>query len=85
MGLYDLSKIMPGAKVIEVKSEEYKGFTIQNDVNYPYSLNRIIFFPTDEGIDHDYDMDSDGYSYCGNCRWAGSVEEARIEIDITNE
>ena len=62
---------------------EYKGYTIEEDSNR--SLNarmpQFMFYPTSEGIQHDGDSDADGYYYCGNCKWAGSIEEAQEEID----
>lgn len=62
---------------------EYKGYTIQEDPDYDYSGHaRLIIFPTEAGIDHDYDMREDGgYRYCGNCKWSDSVEEAKDIID----
>lgn len=60
---------------------EYKGYTISPDSEYPYSLQRYLYYPTEQGIDHDYDYDGDGYCYCGNCKWAGSIEEAKDMID----
>lgn len=62
---------------------EYKGYTIAEDYERnPYNKNpEIIFYPTDQGIDHDYDYDNESWRYCGNCKWVGSVEEAMDEID----
>lgn len=63
--------------------ETYRGYTIDFD-NYRSSNSRrpeFIFYLTEEGIQHDGDSDCDGYFYCGNCKWAGSVEEAKEEID----
>lgn len=59
----------------------YKSYTIDTDTNYPYSLGQYIFYPTEQGIDHDADYDGDGYTYCGNCKWADSIEEAKELID----
>ncbi len=41
----------------------------------------FMFFKTDEGIQHDADMDGDHITYTGNCQWADSLEEAMEEID----
>jgi hypothetical protein len=62
---------------------EYKGYTIQPDPERnPYNKEpELVFFPTDAGIQHDYDYENEGYRYCGNCGWAGSVEECQYEID----
>lgn len=45
------------------------------------SVLDLIAYPTEQGIDHDYDMDQGGYRYCGNCLWADSIEEAKELID----
>jgi hypothetical protein len=60
---------------------EYKNFTIQEDQRDPYGAAEYMFFPTSDGIQHDADYDGESYKYCGNCKWADSVEEAMIEID----
>lgn len=60
---------------------QYKGFTIQEDFRNPYSSKpEFMFYPTAEGVQHDADCDQDGYRYCGNCKWASSIEEAKDEI-----
>jgi hypothetical protein len=62
--------------------EAYKGYSIQPDFRNPYNRNpEYMFYLTSQGIDHDYDMDSDGYRYCGNCKWADSIEECKLLID----
>lgn len=58
--------------------ETYKGFTIEADRDVP---GRLVCYPTEEGIQHDYDYTGDGYRYCGNCVWADSIEGAKAEID----
>lgn len=56
----------------------YKGWTIQEDPeNW---TDRFIFFPTAEGIQHDAECDENGWHYCGNCKWADSIEDAKDEI-----
>lgn len=53
---------------------------IMESVTYK-SYTMFMYFPTARGIDHDAYYDGDGYTYCGNCRWADSIEEAKDEID----
>lgn len=62
---------------------QYKGYTIMQDPNWSgYSdFERLLFFPTEAGIQHDYDGDSEGYRYCGNCKWVSSIDEAKEIID----
>lgn len=55
--------------------ESYKNYTIQYEDE---CRKRIMFFKTSEGIFHDYAEDT---GYCGNCRWADSIEEAKEQID----
>jgi hypothetical protein len=58
---------------------KYRGYTIQkSDREYD---NGLMFFLTEQGIDHDYDYDDGSYHYCGNCEYVDSVEEAKAEID----
>lgn len=62
--------------------EEYKGYSIQPDFRNPYNRNpEYMFYPTEQGIDHDADYDGESYSYAGNCKWADSIEEAKLLID----
>jgi hypothetical protein len=61
--------------------EFYKGFTIELNKSLGLQLGKFICYPTKQGIDHDYDQDSDGYHYCGNCKLADSIEEAKLLID----
>jgi hypothetical protein len=63
----------------------YKSYTIDevSDRN-PYAKRgstEIMFYPTEEGIQHDADCDGDGFFYCGNCEWAYSQDEAMDRID----
>jgi hypothetical protein len=60
----------------------YRSYTIEPDREYPYSRGRFIFYPTETGIEHNYDLvGEDSYIYCGNCGWSDSVEGAKMEID----
>jgi hypothetical protein len=64
--------------------EEYKGYTIESDPMYnPYSKHPyFMFYRTSEGINHDADCtDGESFTYCGNCQWAESLEEAKSVID----
>jgi hypothetical protein len=61
---------------------EYKGYTIQKDF-CEYRGVRWMFYKTEEGIDHQAEQDGEDMVYCGNCRWADSIEEAKDEIDDT--
>jgi hypothetical protein len=57
---------------------QYKGHTIQADFRNPYNKEcEYMFYPTSEGVQHDADCDGDGYHYCGNCKWAASIDEAK--------
>lgn len=67
---------------------EYRGYSIEQDPEWcGYSnFQRLIIYQTEQGIQHDYDGDSEGFRYCGNCKWADSVEEAQEIIDeLTNQ
>lgn len=65
---------------------EYRGFTIEQDYRNPYSNEcEYMFYPTNEGIQHDADQDGDDMVYCGNCKWAYSIDEAKDEIDSYKE
>lgn len=60
---------------------EYRGHTIQMDSTHsPYSKPQFMYFPTEEGVSHDADYDGDSYVYCGNCKWADTLEDAIDEI-----
>ncbi len=67
----------------------YKAFTIEKNPSYDslYDPRKIMFYPTEEGIndDADYDYESGRYYYCGNCKWADTLEEAKGEIDELQE
>ena len=60
----------------------YKGYTIQVDYPNPYSNTpQYMYYPTDEGEQHDADYEDGSYHYCGNCKWADSIEDAKDAID----
>ncbi len=67
--------------------ETYKGYTIEHETE-PWAIKfgqKVYYYPTEQGIQDDADYD-DGWHYCGNRHWTGSVEEAKDEIDaITDE
>lgn len=58
----------------------YKGFTIEDDIDHDVNVQRFMFYPTKQGIQHDADGDSEGWRYTGNCKWADSIEEAKDQI-----
>lgn len=62
----------------------YKGYTIQEDSNRnPYSKTpELMFYKTDQGVNHDYDYDNESWKYCGNCTWTDNLEDAKAQIDI---
>jgi hypothetical protein len=64
---------------------EYKGYSIEQDPDYDYSGHSIIIYPTEQGIQHDEDFNGERTKYCGNCKWADSVEEAKEIIDEITE
>jgi hypothetical protein len=59
---------------------EYKGFTIEKEYIYPKG-HRWMYYKTSEGVNHDYDTSDDGQVYCGNCKWASTIQDAVAEID----
>jgi hypothetical protein len=62
---------------------EYRGYSIEQDNTM--HIDRLIIYPTEAGIQHDCDGDSEGFRYCGNCKWADSIEEAKEIIDELTE
>jgi hypothetical protein len=61
----------------------YRGFTIQQDYRNPYSnVPEYMFFPTEQGEEHDADYDDGSWHYTGNCKWEDSIQEAKSEIDV---
>lgn len=76
-----------GLKVIVTKPSTgkniigFNGFTIVEDYRNPYSNTPdFMYYPTSEGVQHDADYDGESFRYCGNCKWASSLEEAINEI-----
>lgn len=67
---------------------EYKGYTIQEEQDaWRVKYNdRFFFYPTADGIQHDADCDEEGFTYCGNCVWTATEQEAKETIDwLQNE
>lgn len=68
--------------------EFFKGYTIETvrvqDRN-PYAQAHEVeymYYPTEQGIQHDADCtDDETYSYCGNCNWAPTTEDAKDDIE----
>jgi hypothetical protein len=58
---------------------KYRGYTIE-PTERPYDKG-FDFFPSDPGRDDDYDLVGEDYKYCGNVRFASTIEEAKNEID----
>jgi len=66
---------------METLKISYRGHTIEPDYRNPYSSKpEYMYYPTEEGPDHDYDLVGEDYKYCGNCGWADSIEEAKDAI-----
>lgn len=67
--------------------ETYKGYTIEEDPFYnPYSKNtHYCYYPTEKGRQDDADYDGESFVYCGNAKWADSIEEAKDEIDALTD
>lgn len=62
----------------------YNGYTI--DVSDAPHNGNFVIYPSDHaGPDHDYDWTGDGWSYCGNSKYADSINEALIIIDELND
>ncbi len=77
-----ISEISSITTLIMSTPVEYKGYTIQEDYRNPYSNKpEFMFYLTEQGVQHDADYDGEQYKYCGNCKWADSIEEAKEEID----
>lgn len=69
---------------MDTLTQIFKGYTIELDYRNPYSTKpEYMFYPTHEGTQHDADYDGEQYRYCGNCKWADSIEEAKDEISGT--
>lgn len=63
--------------------EIYRTFSIEEDYRNPYSNKpEYMYYPTEEGVQHDADCtDGESFTYCGNCKWAASIEDAKDMID----
>jgi len=59
---------------------KYKGHTIEQNTESFHS-ERLIIYPTEQGIQHDYDYVDGSFVYMGNCKRANSIEEAKRIID----
>lgn len=67
-----------------VEKIEYRGYTIEPNFRNPYRVEpEFMYYPTEEGIQHDADCDEHGMVYTGNCKWADSLEDAKECIDWT--
>lgn len=53
---------------------QYKGYTIRRDSGL------YKFFPSADGEDDDFDLVGEDYRYCGNGKWANSVDDAKDQI-----
>lgn len=61
---------------------EYRTYTIEPDQRNPYAQeSEWMYYPTEQGVQHDADQDGEDLVYCGNCKWADTLEEAQSEID----
>lgn len=60
---------------------EYKGYSIEPDKYSTWRKDELIIYPTADGVDHDYDWNGDNWKYCGNCKWAFSIDEAKGIVD----
>jgi hypothetical protein len=77
-----VSIVIIKTEIMTTEKQVYKGYTIEPDFRNPYSRNpEYMFYPTEEGVQHDADLVGEDYKYCGNCQWADTVEEAKILID----
>lgn len=59
----------------------YKTYTIEEDQRNPYGKPEFMYYLTEDGVQHDADYDGESYKYCGNCKWASTLAEAKDEID----
>src|SRR5690606_24245644 len=55
----------------------YRGYTIE-PAEYEYGYD---YYPTEEGRDDDADFDGESYRYCGNVKFAHSIDAAKDAID----
>lgn len=61
--------------------DSYRGWTIAEDDDQIKELGKLICYPKEQGISHDYDYTGDGHRYCGNCLWFNDLAEAEAGID----
>jgi hypothetical protein len=77
-----VNSFAPALNETPVFPMQYKGYTIKEDYRNPYSNNPdFMFFPTEQGEQHDADGDSEGFYYRGNCKWSPTLEDAMDSID----
>lgn len=70
-------------ETLTLKSEKvlYKGYTIEKNIkHHPHELDFMIY-PTADGADHDMDWNGQSWKYTGNCKWADSIEDAKLTVD----
>ncbi len=61
---------------------EYKGHSIRRDFRNPYRAKpEYIFYPTDQGEQHDYDYCDGSFIEMGNCKYADSISDCKKLID----
>lgn len=61
---------------------KYRTYTIEEDFRNPYSNKPdFMYYITEQGIQHDADLRNGDLVYCGNCKWASSLQDAKDEID----
>ena len=65
---------------------EFMGYTIQEeDHSNPYaSGSQFKYWPTHQGEQDDADCDDGVFHYCGNARWADTLEDAQDMIHDLN-
>lgn len=57
----------------------YRGYSIEKDSSGMYP-GWFMYYPTEQGVQHDADMDGEDYHYCGNCGWASDLDQVKDEI-----
>lgn len=75
-----MQKVLFGLNLKSMKTE-YKNYTIEESKCSYTGTPEFMFYKTSQGVDHDYDLDGEDYTYCGNCKWASTLEDAKDEID----
>src|SRR5688572_1487575 len=70
-----MTSISPHTKIEPV---QYKGYMI---VRHEFHRVQVfMYYPGDEGAQHDADCEDGVYKYCGNCGFASSLEESKDAI-----